>query len=129
MSLRNLNSRHHCVVAYPIMQDFLSADTHIAIHPTTVPDPAQSLDCEADMNGVVFEMARVRGLHAGLHYLPTKAEVTGVALCVLEKALGLEPNIGSRVEGLDASVWPHHCPDQRWTHPSTHCRTCQSPKH
>lgn len=83
--LASFNSLHLCIVAHPTMQEFLSADSRVAIYPPTVLDPAQSLDFEADMDGEVFEMARVEGLQAELHYLLHQ-------LCILEKALGLEPN-------------------------------------
>lgn len=51
---------------YSTLPEFLSVETHMAFHPTTIPDSAQSLDFVADVNGVVLELARAGGLRAEL---------------------------------------------------------------
>lgn len=75
-------------------------------HPTTVPDRAQLLDLEArhGWGGLSDKGKGERPPSRTSLPAPSKAEVPSVALCVLEKALGFEPNIGCRVEGLEACV-------------------------
>lgn len=51
------------------MYEFLCAETHVGIHPTTVSDNCQSLDFEVNVDGVVVKLLRMEGLRAGIHYL------------------------------------------------------------
>lgn len=67
--IANLMSLQGYLASHPTLREFLSADTHIAIHPTTVLDYVQSLDFEEDVDGVVFELARIQSLPVGIHYL------------------------------------------------------------
>lgn len=64
MTLRNLNSRHDCMVAYPIMQEFLSAHCRTCQRPKHWPPPVES--CALTRLSEVGETSRtqLRGLPA-----------------------------------------------------------------